>query len=358
MHFNAGVASQKIMMELISSAGDICMIYRIYDYLEQIDQDDLKSRQNSAFHYSYFKSFGTCQFVSSTECRGPLRLCLVSGGKLLGGMSLRARLTWKGHRRKGWWKAMDRVVVMRNAPPSFADMSSSSVTMLIGTCRRARKKLTVSGQRKYMSARLLNLHSVRSYDWSGTPQDTRVSVGSIRDQNMFDKFWCGSVLDNTNTFTFTVIWLAWQDPLQLKRHIFNHVSSESSSRTLSLFKCVFCAVGHLLLAICLFSCCVLLMHHDLLSKCLITLEYTVYKLLYTSALFSIYVDVFAVQYFLLLYLRLYILRIFCSLISVYRCLQLITFSLLVIMCNYLFLMMSEMWEAPHREKWVETHTEH
>ena len=181
--------------------------------------------------YSYFKSLGTCQFVSSTDCRGPLRLCLVSGGKLLGGMSLRVRLTWKGHRRKGRWKAVDRVVVMRNAPPSFADISSSIVTMLIGTCRRTRKKLTVSGQRKYMSARLLNLHSVRSYDWSGTPQDTRVSVGSIRDQNMFDKFWCVTVVHNAHTLTFTVIWLAWQDPLQLKRHIFIHVSSEAYTFT-------------------------------------------------------------------------------------------------------------------------------
>ena len=60
-------------------------------------------------------------------------------------------------------------------------------------------------------------------------------------------------------------------------------------RTLSLLKCVFCAVGHLLLAICLFSFCVLLMHHDLLSKWIITLQCTVYNLQYTNALLSIYV---------------------------------------------------------------------
>ena len=52
--------------------------------------------------------------------------------------------------------------------------------------------------------------------------------------------------------------------------------------------------------------------------------------------FPFTLSVFAVQYFLLLYLRLYILRIFCSLISVYPCLQLITYSLLIIMCNYFF----------------------
>ena len=41
MCVNAGVVSQKMIMELISSANDICMLYRIYDYLKQIDQDDI-----------------------------------------------------------------------------------------------------------------------------------------------------------------------------------------------------------------------------------------------------------------------------------------------------------------------------
>ena len=39
MHFNAGAASQKMMMELISSASDICMIYGICDCLGKIKQD-------------------------------------------------------------------------------------------------------------------------------------------------------------------------------------------------------------------------------------------------------------------------------------------------------------------------------
>ena len=48
MHFNTGVVSQKILMELISSVNDICILYRIYDYFKQIDQDDLESRQDLA----------------------------------------------------------------------------------------------------------------------------------------------------------------------------------------------------------------------------------------------------------------------------------------------------------------------
>ena len=44
MQFNAGAASQKMVMELISSANDICMLGGICDYLGQRKQVDLESR--------------------------------------------------------------------------------------------------------------------------------------------------------------------------------------------------------------------------------------------------------------------------------------------------------------------------
>ena len=44
MHFNAGSASQKMIMDLIGSANDICMLHGVCDYLGKIKQDDLESR--------------------------------------------------------------------------------------------------------------------------------------------------------------------------------------------------------------------------------------------------------------------------------------------------------------------------
>ena len=48
MHFNAGYVSEKMIMELISSPDDICILHGICDYLGKISKDDLESRQDSA----------------------------------------------------------------------------------------------------------------------------------------------------------------------------------------------------------------------------------------------------------------------------------------------------------------------
>ena len=47
MHFNASEASKKMIMELISSANDICILYGICNYLGKRQTDDLESRQDS-----------------------------------------------------------------------------------------------------------------------------------------------------------------------------------------------------------------------------------------------------------------------------------------------------------------------
>ena len=212
-------------------------------------------------HYSYFKSFGTCQFVSSTDCRGPLRLCLVSGGKLLGGMSLRARLTWKGHRKKGRWKAMDRVVGMRSASPSLADISSSSVTMLIW--------------------------HLQGWHEGITPQDTRVSVrwnqgsGHVSQVLMWH---CSSQC--TYTYSHCDLTCMTSPSRAQKTHLHPRVKWSVHFHFLNVCSLLFVICCF---SICVFSCCVLLMHHDLPSKCFITLQCTVYNLLTTNALFSIFV---------------------------------------------------------------------
>ena len=47
MHFNTSEASKKMIMELISSANDICIIYGICNFLGKRQTDDLESRQDS-----------------------------------------------------------------------------------------------------------------------------------------------------------------------------------------------------------------------------------------------------------------------------------------------------------------------
>ena len=48
MHLNTNDSSVKLMMDLISSANDICIVFRICDYLGKIDVIDLESQRNTA----------------------------------------------------------------------------------------------------------------------------------------------------------------------------------------------------------------------------------------------------------------------------------------------------------------------
>ena len=79
MHFDASEQSKKMMMDLISSVNDTCMLYRICDYLGQIKKGRSWKSPRFGFNCSYSKSLGHCQFVSSICCR-PLGMCLVSRG--------------------------------------------------------------------------------------------------------------------------------------------------------------------------------------------------------------------------------------------------------------------------------------
>ena len=47
MHFDAS-ESEKMMMDLITCANDICIIHGICDYLSKISKDDLENRQHTA----------------------------------------------------------------------------------------------------------------------------------------------------------------------------------------------------------------------------------------------------------------------------------------------------------------------
>ena len=84
MHFNAGAASQKMIMELRSSANEICMLYGMCAFLAQINKTG-RSWKSPRFGFvcSYSKSLGTCQFVSSTGYRRPPRPCLVVNSKCM-----------------------------------------------------------------------------------------------------------------------------------------------------------------------------------------------------------------------------------------------------------------------------------
>ena len=56
MHFNADDASVKMMMDLISSANDICIAFGICDYLGKFSEIGVESRRNSASVVPYSKS--------------------------------------------------------------------------------------------------------------------------------------------------------------------------------------------------------------------------------------------------------------------------------------------------------------
>ena len=48
MHFSASDTSKKMIMDLVSSANDICVRYGSCEYLGKVSKDDLESRQTSA----------------------------------------------------------------------------------------------------------------------------------------------------------------------------------------------------------------------------------------------------------------------------------------------------------------------
>ena len=56
MHLNADDASVKMMMDLISSANDICIAFGICDYPGKLGEIDVESRRNSASVVPYSKS--------------------------------------------------------------------------------------------------------------------------------------------------------------------------------------------------------------------------------------------------------------------------------------------------------------
>ena len=183
-------------------------------------------------------------------------------------MSLRAQLTWKGHRREDQWKVMDRVG-MRSASPSLADISSSSVTKLIDNCRGDTKESSC-----VWSARICQLDS-----WICIQSGLMIDQGPLKIRASLLGVsvirTCFTSSDVTLQFTMHIqIHSLWFDLHDKSLSSSKNTSSSTCQvkRTLSLFKCVFFAVCHLLLEIFLFSCYVLLMHHELLSKCLIKLK--------------------------------------------------------------------------------------
>ena len=60
-----------------------------------------------------------------------MRAKLLVGTAGVVGMGVRARVTWDANCREGWWKTLDRVVMMRIASPSVADNSSNSDATLL-----------------------------------------------------------------------------------------------------------------------------------------------------------------------------------------------------------------------------------
>ena len=77
-------------------------------------------------------------------------------------------------------------------------------------------------------------------------------LGGIRDQDILHKFWCDTVVHNSYTLAFTVIWLVWQVPLQFKRHIFIHVSSEAYISSFEM--CVLCCLRLSFFHVAYYSC--------------------------------------------------------------------------------------------------------
>ena len=64
MHFDARVASQKLILELVGSANDICAEYGICADLGE-QQDDIEGRHDSTLDCYYFESLGTCKLIPS-----------------------------------------------------------------------------------------------------------------------------------------------------------------------------------------------------------------------------------------------------------------------------------------------------
>ena len=82
MHFNADDSSVTMVMDLISSANDICIAFGICDYLGKFNEIDVESRRNSA-SVVLTPSLGERHSASTSafcswEC---LKLCSDSGGK-------------------------------------------------------------------------------------------------------------------------------------------------------------------------------------------------------------------------------------------------------------------------------------
>ena len=82
MHFNADDSSVTMVMDLISSANDICIAFGICDYLGKFSEIDVESRRNSA-SVVLTPSLGERHSASTSafcswEC---LKLCSDSGGK-------------------------------------------------------------------------------------------------------------------------------------------------------------------------------------------------------------------------------------------------------------------------------------
>ena len=78
MHFDARVASQKLILELVSSANDICAEYGICADLGE-QQDDVEGRHDSALDCCFSESLWTCKLIPSF-CDRPFRLLRVVSG--------------------------------------------------------------------------------------------------------------------------------------------------------------------------------------------------------------------------------------------------------------------------------------
>ena len=81
MHFSASDSSVKMMMmDLISSANDFCIVFGICDHLGKINEIDFESRRNKASVVLAPRVSETCHSVS-TLCNWQfLKLCFDIGG--------------------------------------------------------------------------------------------------------------------------------------------------------------------------------------------------------------------------------------------------------------------------------------
>ena len=100
---SAGDSSVKMMIDLISSANDIYILYGICDYLGKINQIGLESRRNTASVVPYSKSLGERHSASTlTLCSWQfLKLCSDGGGQPLS----KSIIFWK---KLGMQTAKDR----------------------------------------------------------------------------------------------------------------------------------------------------------------------------------------------------------------------------------------------------------